>query len=151
MATVISSGDAEAHSHPRADALGAIGKYSRGSRPLIFSTELARSSPERIKHPVALHAQIDDLVKESRKATTKAEEERLRKRADKLKKQLDRSVAVYGAINVRTDGDRVVIAQKLEATRGKNKEWDIYQLERDESGQLVYVSKHEGERGFEHE
>jgi beta-lactamase superfamily II metal-dependent hydrolase len=42
-ATVISSGDNEGFSHPRADAIGCAGKYSRGTRPLVYSTELARS------------------------------------------------------------------------------------------------------------
>jgi len=42
-ATVISSGDNESHSHPRADAIGAAGKYSRGQLPKVYSTELARS------------------------------------------------------------------------------------------------------------
>jgi len=41
--TVISSGDNEAHAHPRADAIGCAGKYARGVRPKVFSTELARS------------------------------------------------------------------------------------------------------------
>ncbi|WP_435356153.1 hypothetical protein [Emticicia sp. SJ17W-69] len=44
LATVISSGDNESYSHPRADAIGCAGKYSRSKRPLVFSTELARSS-----------------------------------------------------------------------------------------------------------
>ncbi|HTF27698.1 MAG TPA: hypothetical protein VK625_02580 [Flavitalea sp.] len=43
-ATVISSGDNETYSHPRADAIGCAGKYSKSTRPLVFSTELARSS-----------------------------------------------------------------------------------------------------------
>jgi hypothetical protein len=145
LATVISSGDAEPHSHPRADTLGTIGKYSRGIRPLVFSTELARSSPERIKHPSVLQAQIDALLTAARNAKSEAQEKRLRKAVDAIKKQLDRSVAVYGAINLRTDGRRVVVAQKLEATRGRNKQWDIYQMIPDDSGQLVFVSKHEGE------
>jgi len=42
-ATVISSGDNEGHAHPRADAVGCAGRYSRGNRPKVFSTELARS------------------------------------------------------------------------------------------------------------
>lgn len=42
-ATVISSGDNEPHAHPRADAIGCAGKYSRSKRPLVYSTELARS------------------------------------------------------------------------------------------------------------
>ncbi|MCQ4139973.1 MBL fold metallo-hydrolase [Chryseobacterium sp. EO14] len=44
FATVISSGDNESYSHPRADAIGCAGKYTRSARPLVFSTELARSS-----------------------------------------------------------------------------------------------------------
>jgi competence protein ComEC len=43
-ATVISSGDNEKYSHPRADAIGCAGKYSKNKRPLVFSTELSRSS-----------------------------------------------------------------------------------------------------------
>jgi competence protein ComEC len=43
-ATVISSGDNETYSHPRADAIGCAGKYSKNIRPLVFSTELARST-----------------------------------------------------------------------------------------------------------
>lgn len=43
-ATVISSGDNESFAHPRADAIGCAGRYSRGERPLVFSTELARST-----------------------------------------------------------------------------------------------------------
>ncbi len=42
-ATVISSGDNESFSHPRADAIGCAGRYARGPRPLVYSTELARS------------------------------------------------------------------------------------------------------------
>lgn len=42
-ATVISSGDNESFSHPRADAIGCAGKYSKSKRPLVYSTELARS------------------------------------------------------------------------------------------------------------
>lgn len=44
FATVISSGDNEGYAHPRADAIGCAGKYARSSRPLVFSTELARST-----------------------------------------------------------------------------------------------------------
>lgn len=44
FATVISSGDNESHSHPRADAVGCAGKYSKSIRPLVYSTELARST-----------------------------------------------------------------------------------------------------------
>jgi beta-lactamase superfamily II metal-dependent hydrolase len=49
FATVISSGDNESFSHPRADAIGCAGRYARGARPLVYSTELARSIDLRSK------------------------------------------------------------------------------------------------------
>lgn len=48
-ATVISSGDNEGFSHPRADAIGCAGRYAKGPRPLVYSTELARSVDLRSK------------------------------------------------------------------------------------------------------
>jgi beta-lactamase superfamily II metal-dependent hydrolase len=117
IATVISSGDNEPHSHPRPDTLGTIGKYSRGERSLIFSTELARSANEFI-----------DLVKLKEKLEANPE----------LTKE--RAVVVYGMINVRTDGKNIIIAQKLErpAPRG---EWDIHELVWDSAiEEFKYVS-----------
>ena len=109
IVTVISSGDEEPHVHPRPDTLGTIGKHSRGERSLIFSTELARSSKEFV-----------ELQKS--KSTKKGE----------------RTVTVYGMINVRTDGEKVIIAQKLEKpASGRN--WDIHKLEWNEkTGEFEY-------------
>lgn len=98
IATVISSGDEESHSHPRPDTLGSIGKYSRGERSLIFSTELARSTKEYVK---------------TVKSTSK--------------KAKERTVTVYGMINVRTDGHQVIVAQKLEKN-GASRNWDIHKI-----------------------
>ncbi len=144
LATVISSGDEEAFSHPRADTLGTIGKHSRGDRPAIFSTELARSAPERIKRPQELHAELDRLIAILESNPTPAE----RKKADAsialIKKNLERSVATYGAINLRTDGKRAIVAQKIEKPRGKQTEWDVYRFEKDPTtGELAYLSKHD--------
>lgn len=111
-ATVISSGDEEPHSHPRADAVGALGKFGRSNRPLIFSTELARSTR-------------DFIVKEQPSAN-----------------ELGRTVAVYGNIDVRTDGEKLLVAQRFETTPTHG-EWDFYKLERDSDGVLSFVSKHE--------
>ncbi|CAN5704459.1 hypothetical protein BH24ACI1_BH24ACI1_18030 [soil metagenome] len=113
-ATVISSGDEEPHAHPRPDAVGALGKFGRGNRPLIFSTELARSTR-------------DLIIK-----------------ANPTKEELGRTVAVYGMMDLRTDGEKVVIAQKLEqaAPRG---EWDFYELKPDAKGVLGYKSKHDAD------
>lgn len=56
-ASVISSGDNESFSHPRADAIGCAGKYSKAVRPLVFSTELARST--NLKNKTILFGMIN--------------------------------------------------------------------------------------------
>lgn len=84
FATVISSGDNEAYAHPRAEALGCAGRYSRGNKPKVFSTELARS----------INSGGDIL---------------------------------YGMINCRTDGTRVMMAQMKERRTGADI-WDSYEL-----------------------
>ncbi len=148
IATVVSSGDDEPHSHPRADALGSIGFYSRGTRPLIFSTELARSAKETIKHPNILRRKLqEELLKiiESPANTKQEKKERDKKKEAfliEMERLLDRSVAVFGAISLVTDGHKVVIAQKLERPRGNDKKWDIYRLESEGNGPLRYRSKH---------
>lgn len=109
-ATVISSGDDEPHCHPRPNTLGSIGKHSYGEQSLIFCTELARSGKEFI-----------DITK---------------LKGDKKKVRV---VTVYGMINVRTDGQKAIIAQKLErpAPRGN---WDIHCLEYStDTGKFEYV------------
>ena len=83
-ATVISSGDNENYSHPRADAIGCAGRYSRGERPMVFSTELARS----FRTSEDIH---------------------------------------YGLINLRCDGNQVVVAQMTEKKRPADL-WDAYTL-----------------------
>ena len=83
-ATVISSGDNESYAHPRADAIGCAGRYSRGARPKVFSTELARSISSG-----------GDIL--------------------------------YGMINCRTDGDRIVMAQMKER-RTSADIWDSYTI-----------------------
>lgn len=139
IVTIVSSGDDEPHSHPRPDALGAFGRYSRGERPLIFSTELARSAPEQIKNPNEIRQRVAELVALINAAEDKETREEIAAKIDK-EVDLDRSVATYGMINVRTDGERVVIAQKLErASAGKK--WDIHQLI-EENGELRFNSKH---------
>lgn len=99
IATIISSGDDEPYAHPRPDTLGTIGKHSRGKRSLIFSTELARSGKEFVEV-----AKLKDSDK-----------------------KLERVVTVYGMINVRADGEKAIIAQKLEKVVGKTN-WDIHKL-----------------------
>jgi len=131
--SVISSGDTESYSHPRADTLGLIGKVSRGKRPLIFSTELARSTPEYFSGFSSLNKDIEKL-KKALLAPNLADEEKkkMSSELDAIKdKILNRAVAVYGAINLRTDGHNLLLCQKLEEKNQKNEEWDIYLLEPD--------------------
>jgi len=156
VATVISSGDSEPHSHPRAETLGAIGLASRGERPLIYSTELARSAADRIKDPKEeqrdikrLHKQVLKATKEKDKEQDKAKKAKLQKKLEKVqtkfddlvKKTVQRSVQMYGAIYLRTDGKRAVIGQRFER-RGSGGTWDLCQLDPDAGGRLAYSSKH---------
>lgn len=136
-ATIISSGDAEPHSHPRPDALGAFGKYGRGIRPLIFSTELARSTRE--SSPLSRYVTI---IEGFRSRIAAATSDAQRAAIDKeMEEYRDRHVAVYGMITVRTDGDLVIIAQKLEEPRGSTK-WDIHELVWNAAlGEYEYVPK----------
>lgn len=144
IATVISSGDGEPHCHPRPDALGTFGKHGRGERPLIFSTELARSSKETIKEPNRVRSEIRALME---KRDLEEDDEKRATLQEKIHEKLgvlERSVAVYGMINVRTNGRDVLLAQKLEEPRSATGErWDVHILARDETGELRYVSKHE--------
>ena len=59
-------------------------------------------------------------------ATTKKEKERQQKRMDGMR---DSNVARYGMITVRTNGSKVIIAQKLEKPRSEAQKWDIYDIE----------------------
>lgn len=136
LATIISSGDDESYSHPRPDALGLLGKHGRGDRPLIFSTELARSSREMIEVPHLIQAVKSDELDEARRAiiaTGSTDSEKPNRTAARFQ----RAVAVYGMICVRTDGKRVVLAQKLER-EAAGKSWDVHCLVDGPNG-LVYA------------
>lgn len=144
LATIVSSGDNEPHSHPRPDTLGIIGKFGRSDRPLIFSTELARSGNEHIKHPNKVRAELRKKIDRETAiindpAASRAQKKEADKRLDEHLKIIERSVANYGMINVRTDGDKVIIAQRLERDRSKASRWDIYQFESNANGRLEYV------------
>lgn len=143
LATVISSGDDEPHCHPRADTLGTLGKHSRGPRPLIFSTELARSAPERITAPQKVRAALLKLADAVVSAASEPKRETARgKLAARLEAEIQRSVSVYGLITVRTDGDVALVAQRLEQDRSPTSKWDIYPLERQPDGSLAYAARH---------
>jgi beta-lactamase superfamily II metal-dependent hydrolase len=135
-ATVISSGDEESHCHPRPDTLGAVGRHGRGERPLVFSTELARSTREFTKPRAAVQEQIRAAISLLETADA-AEREKLKRLIDSLLDTAERNVAVYGMISVRTDGERVVIMQKLERRRSSTGEaFDLQWLVPGPDGEL---------------
>lgn len=145
-ATVISSGDNEPHAHPRADTLGTVGKHSRGRRSLIFSTELSRSTKELIKNPFQFREAIRQAAAALEQANLSGNANKIsaaQKVFDKLLEQIERSVAVFGAINLRTDGERVIFAYKIERPKNNSQQWDIYELQRDGADNLVFTSKHD--------
>jgi beta-lactamase superfamily II metal-dependent hydrolase len=144
IATVISSGDEEPHAHPRSDTLGTIGRFSRGARPLIFSTELSRSASEAIKNPSIVREKFRAAQRKIEEAKTADAKQKALDAFEKLVQTIQRSIGTYGAVNVRTDGECVVIAYKIEMNTRKDKIWDIYTLE-PEGGVLRFKSKHEEE------
>jgi beta-lactamase superfamily II metal-dependent hydrolase len=143
-ATVVSSGDEESYAHPRCDTLGAIGVHGRGWRPLIFSTELARSTRER--EDLAQKDLVDLLARIEAEQVPAKRNELVKRRNAMLESLTDRNVTTYGAINLRTDGRRVVMAYRLERpSTGKSggkktlNRWDIYRMEPAAGGLLAYV------------
>lgn len=130
--TIISSGDNESYSHPRPDTLGALGKCGFGRKPLIFSTELARSNKEITFLKLSSIAGWIHLLKEI-ELTLKNEVDaeiikELEKKKTSTNKKINSFLTKFGMINLRTDGEKMIIAQKLETPSASSK-WDIHQLE----------------------
>ncbi|MFM7164654.1 MAG: hypothetical protein ACKO3T_05365, partial [Planctomycetaceae bacterium] len=135
----------ESFAHPRADTLGTVGKYSRGRRSLIFSTELARSTRETVKNAALFRERLRAAAKAVEVAGNGGNQKSIdaaEKRFSKLLEQIERSVTTFGAINLRTDGKNVVFAYRIENPRGPASQWDIYQFTRNSAGDLVFDSKH---------
>jgi beta-lactamase superfamily II metal-dependent hydrolase len=144
IAVIVSSGDEESFAHPRPDALGAYGLAGRGARPLIFSTELARSSAERIKFPNRYRAEVLRLVDRLVAVQATGDEAASIRAREQLEERLgdvDRSVAVYGAINLRTDGRRAVLAYRIEKPLRPDRRWDLYTFAPDRDGTLQFTGK----------
>ncbi|MEW8660691.1 MAG: hypothetical protein AB2603_20460 [Candidatus Thiodiazotropha endolucinida] len=138
VATVISSGDNESHAHPRSDTLGALGHHGRGARSLIFSTELARSTDEFTQREDSPWFQGMQLKAQAEAETDAAKKAALHKEAEeKFGLDRKRNVTVYGAINIRSDGKKVVIAYMLEKP-SRSRRWDVYTLESTSGGALQY-------------
>lgn len=141
-AFVVSSGDEESYVHPRPDLLGLLGKKGRGHRPLVLCTELLRSTRE--KEDSSLRGKLDRLVANIDQETDPAKKKILEQaRSEILDELFKRNVGVYGAINLRTDGRRAVVAFRREQSQGTNR-WFTYELEKDPQGifQVQDVSGH---------
>ena len=133
-ATVISSGDDESYSHPRPDTIGALGKCGYGDKPLVFSTELARSNKEfthkKLETIVKLFSDIKKITQEIKDETDATKRKKLISKRNVSNKKINSFLTKYGMINLRTDGERMILAQKYEASASYGK-WDIHQLEYD--------------------
>lgn len=137
-ATVVSSGDEESHAHPRCDTIGALGLHGYGHRPLVFSTELARSAKEFTNMEDTPWFKAAKLEGQLAAETDPAKREALQTEIDKYNKWTKiRNVTSYGAINLRSDGERVVMAYMLEKS-SRSRRWDVYTLEAPTNGRLRY-------------
>ncbi|RYZ49956.1 MAG: hypothetical protein EOP49_15065 [Sphingobacteriales bacterium] len=138
-ATIISSGDDETHAHPRPSIVAASGitgfrkvEKDKMITPLVYSTEISRSL--RLGNPNEVSAKdyktpgglID--VSLTNESTTDVHYTHVTSgalRGQKKIKSLDRLKVVdgivYGLVNVRTDGSKILCATLNE---GKSK-WDI--------------------------
>ncbi|HSW06637.1 MAG TPA: hypothetical protein VLK61_18805, partial [Aquabacterium sp.] len=125
FAFVVSSGDEESHVHPRPDLLGRLGKQGRGAAPLLLSTELLRSTREA-EAPDALGriTRLDEKIEAAIRAGTDPAPDQA-SRLQLLQQLTRRNVEVYGAISLRSDGQRLVIAFLMERPRG-TKRWQTY-------------------------
>lgn len=99
--SIVSSGDENAmkeYVHPRANLMAALGRYSRGPGPLVFSTELAaffcyRGPLQPEQHKRDRQDELVDLPKSMRRGLIHAFQR-----------------LIFGAVRVRTDGERLMAA-----------------------------------------
>jgi hypothetical protein len=120
-AFVISSGDEEGHVHPRPDLLGRLGKRGRGDSPVILSTELQRSTREQ-----ADQRAVEDLTRGVLNLTDGTSETVRNKIIDGIWELGRSNVTVYGTIYLKTDGERLVTAFRIE-TGSETKKWFTFE------------------------
>lgn len=128
-ATVISSGDNEDYAHPRPVVVGASAFYGREIvttddktlPPLVYSTELARSTKLKYVERVSVDHDND---RSARRASFPADRSRVKPEGERYREFSRTPIAtnlVYGLVNIRTDGNRIMCATMEE----KGKEFDI--------------------------
>jgi beta-lactamase superfamily II metal-dependent hydrolase len=137
--TVISSGDNEGHDHPRPDIVAASATTGyleiandRIVTPLIYSTELARSI--NLGQPISLtisNSTGDTVLKEEelekvtiKSMVTKAGDLNPTSVIKKLNNTYIVSGLIYGLVNIRTDGEKILCATLNE----KDKTWQIKKI-----------------------
>lgn len=134
-AFVISSGDEEGHVHPRPDLLGRLGKKGRGTAPVLLSTELQRSTR------AGEDARLVTALRRDIAAQLLGQDEARGRRIDAAIETLGRSnVSVDGAIYLKTDGERLIVAFKKE-TGSATKKWFWFEY-RVADGKLLLVPRH---------
>jgi hypothetical protein len=117
--TVISSGDNEDYAHPRPRVMGASARYGREAKavsgellpPLLYSTELARSV--RLCYATAVRRRRQPET-EIPAVAAEIRPEGVNKRFDALGDMPISTDLVYGLINIRTDGTRIMCAYMKE-------------------------------------
>lgn len=129
---VVSSGE-EGYAHPRPDLLGRLGRHGRSEAPLILCTEILRSTRERESATALKTLQRLDLVIEAPDTTPEARTAARKARAELQALLTKRNVEVYGAITLRTDGERMVVAFKHEDS-AKAPSWQTFWYEHSEPG-----------------
>lgn len=130
---IISSGDEEGHVHPRPDLLGRLGRFGRGKAPVLLSTELQRSSRE--KEDGKIVDRIRRTIEKTGDGLTENQQAKLRDDVTKLARV---NVDVYGAIYLKSDGERLITAFKIEQP-SLNKRWFWFEYRFDSRGRLSVV------------
>jgi len=139
-AFIISSGDEEGHVHPRPDLLGRLGRFGRGESPVLLSTELQRSSREKEdakdqEKLIKLISKIKESASKNRVKTAEGAVEDAKAITNKLSRN---NVDVYGSIYVKTDGERLITAFKIE-TDSATKKWFYFEYIIDGLGIMTVV------------
>ena len=119
---------------------------------MIFSTEIARSGKEvsrkslekvnKLQNEVAaLRIQRDAIIAAGTNTPAdQAKLEEIKKSLIAKNKTINSHLTKYGMINLRTDGEKMIIAQKLEIDAPWGK-WDIHELKFDPAaGRFTLVS-----------
>lgn len=134
VAFVISSGDKEGHIHPRPDLLGRLGKLGRSATPVLLSTELQRSTRELEDEKMV--QRLIERVNQLRDAPTDNRRDRI---MDDIWTLGRSNVIVYGTIYLKTDGERLIAAFRVE-TGSETKKWFAFEYRFDDQGELQLVA-----------